>query len=64
MYATITMWSVNNKPCIQTTNLKLLTYKTYATKKTQTRTSSQNTYKCDGKKTKNNLKTQLEIFWA
>ncbi len=33
MYVTITMWSVNNKPCIQTTNLKLLTYKTYATKK-------------------------------
>jgi len=53
IYANITMWSVNNKPCIQTTNLKLLTYKTYATKKTQTHTSSQNIYKHDEKETKN-----------
>jgi hypothetical protein len=49
---------------MQTTNLKLLTYKTYATKKIQTHTSSQNTYKHDGKKPKINFKTQLEIFLA
>jgi hypothetical protein len=35
MYATNTTWSVNNKPCTHTTNLKLLTYKTCAIKKSK-----------------------------
>jgi hypothetical protein len=35
MYATNTMQNVNNKPCTHTTNLKLLTYKTCATKKSK-----------------------------
>jgi hypothetical protein len=33
MYVTNTMRNVNNKLCMQITNLKLLTYKTYTTKK-------------------------------
>jgi hypothetical protein len=35
MYATNTTQSVNNKPCTHATNLKWLTYKTCATKKSK-----------------------------